>query len=72
MQSDYKKTERSLQSSAKNIQSNGQTFKFRSFAEYTGPLILALLKVEQYSSNAKRVITGNEVVVTPKTSLKEN
>jgi len=54
MQSDYKKTERSLQSSAKNIQSNGQTFKFRSFAQYIGHLSLALMKVEQYGSNAKK------------------
>jgi len=55
MQGDYKKTEWSLQSSAKNIQSNGQTFKFGAFTEYIGHLILALLKLEQHGSNAKRV-----------------
>jgi hypothetical protein len=32
-----------------------QTFKFRSFAEYTRHLILALMKAEQYGSNEKRV-----------------
>jgi hypothetical protein len=55
MQSDSNKTEWSLQSSAKKIQSNGQPFNSRSFAEYIGHLILALLKVKQYSSNGKRV-----------------
>jgi hypothetical protein len=55
MESDSKKTERSLQSSARKIQSNGQTFNSRSFSQYIGHLILALLKVKQYGSNGKRV-----------------